>query len=74
MRVKRSSENQLQQDPEWIRDFSNFLNKNRNKEKLEVVKKIFVETYFENIRNGMNTREALQNAKMTALCFLIQLL
>ncbi len=74
MRVKHSSENQLQQDPEWIREFSNFLNKNRNKKKLEVVKKIFIETYFENIRNGMNTKDALQNAKSTALCFLIQFL
>ena len=64
------SQNQQQLDPEWFKEFGNFLNKNGNKKKLQEVKKIFVEAYFENIRGGMNTKEALQNAKSIALCFL----
>jgi len=35
------------------------------------VKKVFVETYLENIREGMNPRDALQKAKSVALCFLV---
>jgi hypothetical protein len=71
MRVRISSEKKQQQDPEWIREFASFLEKNGNKEKFESVKKIFVETYFENVRNGMQPKEALQNAKSVALCFLL---
>jgi hypothetical protein len=71
MRVRRSSENHQQHDPEWLREFAGFLEKNGNKKKFQSVKKIFVETYFENIRNGMHPREALQNAKSVALCFLL---
>jgi len=71
MRVGISSDNQKQLDPEWLREFANFLNKNGNKETLEAVKKIFVETYLENVRGGMNPRDALQKAKTVALCFLM---
>jgi hypothetical protein len=71
MRVRRSSENHHQYDPEWLREFAGFLEKNGNKKKFQSVKKIFVETYFENIRNGMHPREALHNAKSVALCFLL---
>ena len=71
MRVKISSDKQQQLDPEWLREFAKFLNKNGNKEKLEVVKKIFVETYLENIREGMNTKNALQKAEVIAQSFLM---
>jgi hypothetical protein len=71
MRVRSSSKNQSQNDPEWLQEFASFLEKNGNKEKFQAVKKIFVETYFENIRNGMHPREALNNAKSVALCFLL---
>jgi hypothetical protein len=71
MRAGISSDKQPQLDPEWIREFAKFLNKNGNKEKFEVVKKIFVETYLENVREGMNPRDALQKAKSVALCFLL---
>ena len=71
MRVGISSDNQKQLDPEWLREFANFLDKNGNKEILEVVKKVFVETYLENIREGMNPKDALQKAKSVALCFLL---
>jgi len=71
MWVSDSSDKQQQLDPEWLREFANFLDKNGNKEILEVVKKVFVETYLENIREGMNPRDALQKAKSVALCFLL---
>jgi hypothetical protein len=71
MQVRRYSDKQLQSDPEWIREFAKFLNKNGNKEKFKVVKKIFVETYLENVREGMNPKVALQKAKSVALCFLM---
>ncbi len=71
--MSQSSENQQQLDPEWLREFTNFLHENDNKEKFHMIKKIFIETYFENIRNGLNPKEAMEKAKTTALCFLIQL-
>jgi hypothetical protein len=71
MWVRRSSEHQQQLDPEWLTEFANFLKKNHNKKKFESVKKIFVETYLENVREGMHPREALQKAKTVALCFLL---
>jgi hypothetical protein len=71
MWVRHSSDKQCQQDPEWLRELEKFLNENGNKEKFEMVKKIFVEAYFENIREGMNHNDALQKAKSVALCFLI---
>ena len=71
MRVRRSSENLQLADPEWLREFATFLERNGNKERFQSVKKIFVETYFENVRNGMHPKEALQNAKSVALCFLL---
>jgi hypothetical protein len=71
--MRQSSENRQQLDPDWLKEFTNFLNENGNKKKFDMVKKIFVETYFENTRNGMNPKEAMEKAKTTALCFLIQL-
>jgi hypothetical protein len=71
MWVKRSFINQKQQDPEWVREFVKFLNTNGNKEKFLVMKKIFIDAYLENIREGMNPEEALQKAKSVALCFLV---
>jgi hypothetical protein len=71
MRVRRSSDKQQSIDPEWLREFANFLNKNGNKKKFKVVKKIFVETYLENIREGMNPKAALKKAKAIALCFFV---
>jgi hypothetical protein len=72
MWVRNSSNHQQSLDPEWIREFSNFLEKNGNKEKFIIVKKIFVDSYFENVRDGMNSKEALAKAKTVALCFLLQ--
>jgi uncharacterized protein YdeI (YjbR/CyaY-like superfamily) len=71
MRVRSSSENQMQTDPEWVQEFASFLERNGNKKKFQSAKRIFVDTYFENVRNGMHPKEALQNAKSVALCFLL---
>ncbi|MBN1861270.1 MAG: hypothetical protein JW840_07410 [Candidatus Thermoplasmatota archaeon] len=70
MSERPSSQNEQQLDPEWFKEFANFLNRNGNRKKLQEVKKIFVQAYFENIRDGMNSKEALHNAKSIALCFL----
>jgi hypothetical protein len=59
-----------QLDPEWLREFANFLDKKGNRDKYMEVKKIFVEAYFENVREGMNSKDALQKAKTVASCFL----
>ena len=61
----------IQPDPEWIKEFANFLNKCKNKKQLNEAKKIFVEAYFQNIQDGMNPTEALKKAKSVALCFLM---
>ena len=71
MRVRRSPDKQQQLDPEWLREFAKFLDKNDNMEKFKVAKKIFVETYLENIHEGMKSKDALQKAKAIALCFLM---
>jgi hypothetical protein len=69
MWVRNSSTNQL--DPEWLRDFAQFIGKNGNKERYLAVRKIFIDSYFENIREGMNSKDALQKAKTVASCFLL---
>jgi hypothetical protein len=71
MRVRRSSTNQQELDSEWLRECTNFINNNNNERKYELVNKIFVETYYENLREGMNPRDALQKAKWVAFCFLM---
>jgi len=65
------SSNEQQLDPEWLREFSYFLDQNDNKTRLKEVKTIFVQTYFDNIHDGMNPKDALNNARSIALCFLI---
>ena len=69
MRVINSSDRQQKLNPEWLGEFVNFLNNNGNKEQSRLVEKIFVETYFDNIEEGMNSKDALQKAKIIALCF-----
>jgi hypothetical protein len=71
MWVSPSLENQQMQNLEWFREYTRILNKNGNKEKFELVEKIFVETYFEIIRDEMDPLYAMQKAKMVAFCFLI---
>jgi hypothetical protein len=67
--MSQPSENQ-QLDPEWMREFTDYLNENSDKKKFHLINKIFIETYFENIRNGLNPKDAMEKAKTTALCFL----
>jgi hypothetical protein len=60
---------QLSMDPSWLAEFSYFLEQNNNKKQLESVKNIFVETFMDNIRDGMDAKDALHNAKVIALGF-----
>jgi len=71
MRVRNSSTTQQELDSEWLRECTNFINNNNNEKIFELVNKIFVETYYENLREGMNPRDALQKAKWVAFCFLM---
>ena len=71
MWARQSSNIQQQLDSEWLIEFAHYLDKNSNKKELEKVKKIFIETYLENIQEGLHPKEALQKAKMIALCFLM---
>ena len=65
------SSNEQQLDPEWLREFAYFLDQNDNKTRLKEVKTIFVQSYFDNIHDGINPKDALNNARSIALCFLI---
>jgi len=47
------------------------LEKNYDEEKVKLAKKIFTETYYEGIQEGMNSRDALQKAVTVTNCFLI---
>ena len=67
MRVRRFITNQHESDSEIYNG-----NKNDDGKKLELVNKIFMETYLENIQEGMNQKDALQKAKWVAFCFLMQ--
>ena len=71
MRVRQSTQIQQYHDSEWVIGLVEFINEYHNKKELERVKKIFVETYLDNIHEGIHPRVALQKAKSVALCFLI---
>jgi hypothetical protein len=70
MRVRRSLQTPKELDPDWFKEFAFFLNNHKNEKKTQEVKKIFIQSYFENIQEGMNPKEAIQKAKTLALCFL----
>jgi hypothetical protein len=57
-------------DPEWILELAKFFNKKGNMEKFFIVKKVFCETYLENVREGMKPEAAIEKAKSVAICFL----
>lgn len=71
MWARQDTSNKEEITIEWFKEFSRVLSKNRDAKKIEQVKKVFVEAYFENIREGMNQKEAVQKAKSLALCFLM---
>jgi hypothetical protein len=71
MHVKRLSDNKNQADPEWVNDLVIFINKNHFKKITDELKKVFIELYFENLRNGMKPNDALEKAKATISCFLL---
>jgi len=41
-----------------------------NKKKIEKLKEIFIELYIENLRDGMDPKDALEKAKFMIFCFL----
>ncbi len=61
---------ELHDDPGWLTELASFLEQNRNVERLKEVKAVFVQTYFDNIHDGMTPRDALDNARTIALCYL----
>ena len=61
--------NQISMDPKWLIDLASFLNQDNNRKELEEIKTIFIETYMDNIHDGMNTKDAFDNAKTIALGF-----
>ncbi len=67
--MTNDNDKQLSMDPKWLTEFATFLEQGNNKKELEGVKTIFVETYMDNIHDGMNPQEALHNAKTIALGF-----
>jgi len=67
-----SLDNQELLNLEWIREYIKILNKKSNEKKIKLAEKIFFETYFENIQEGINRKVALQKAKSVAFCFLIE--
>ena len=66
--------NQKQVYSDWFKELSRRFNQNPDKVRVKQAKIIFVETYFENIQQGMNTKAALEHAKEVALHFLLVLL
>ncbi len=47
-------------------------NKKADEEKIKLAKKIFLETYSENITDGMTSKDALHKAISIAFCFLME--
>ena len=71
--TKRSSpDDQKLLSLEWIREYTKMVNKKSNKEKIKFADKIFFQTYFHYIHEGINRKVALQKAKTVTLCFLIE--
>jgi hypothetical protein len=67
-----SSENQQLPNLELFGEYIRSINKKGNEEKIKFAEKIFSETYFENIQEGMNPKIALQKAIIVAFCFLAE--
>jgi len=67
-----SSNNRKLPNLELFGEYLRSSNKKDDKEKNGLAEKIFLETYAENIQEGMNPKVALQKAMTVALCFLIK--
>ncbi len=71
MVLRLSSQKQQEIDAEWLRECVNYINANNDEKKYKLVSQIFMDTYYENLREGMHPRDALQKAKWVAFCFLM---
>jgi hypothetical protein len=67
-----SPDNQQLPNLELFVEYIRSHNKTGDDEKIKLAKKIFFETYSENIQEGMNQKDALHKAIMVAFCFLIE--
>ena len=65
-------ENQQLPNLELFVEYIKSHNKKADEEKIKLAKKIFFETYSENITEGMNPKDALHKAISIAFCFLIE--
>jgi hypothetical protein len=67
-----SPDNQQLQLLELFGEYLRGLRKKGDEEKVKLAEKIFFETYYENIQEGMNPKVAFQKAITVAFCFLIE--
>jgi hypothetical protein len=67
-----SPDNQQLLNLELLVEYIRSHNKKSDEEKNKLVKRIFFETYSENIQEGMNPKDALHKAITVAFCFLIE--
>ena len=59
-------------DTEWLREFTLSNHNNNDERKYELVNKIFIDAYYDNLQEGMKPKDALEKAKWVAFCFLMQ--
>ena len=67
-----SQDNQQVPNLEWFGEYIQSYKIKGNAEKIKLAEKIFLETYFANIQEGMNPKVALQKAITVSFCFLIE--
>ena len=63
---------QCELDMESFVEFLEELEKKGLEEKVKFAKQIFTDTYYDGIRGGMNSHDALQRAVRVTYCFLIE--
>lgn len=68
--MKQSLTNQQTPNQEWLIEFARILKQNQNSNKILKIKTVFIESYLENIQEGLKPNEAFQKAKKIAQCFL----
>lgn len=66
-------DNQQLTNLELFGEYIQCYKKKGNEEKIKLTEKIFLETYFANIQEGMNPKFALQKAITVSFCFLIDI-
>ena len=70
MWVRRSLNIEKQLDLVWINELARFINQQDSANKIEELKKTFIDLYVENLQEGLSPSEALEKAKLMIFCFL----